>query len=189
MTREFLITTLLERGIHAEPIEEVNNGIVSEGVRLGNNDICPCFFEGCYKSIAESDVDMLIEKLLLACTDTSHFLVENLQSWDYSKTRLMLCLQQKSIEDICKRDFLDLEMYVRIVVDVDDSDVNATVKVTKELLDYYKIDEDTLFETARQCTEKLICIKTMREILKDYGVPEEEIDEVMLFAAPGRLNL
>lgn len=40
--------------------------------------------------------------------------VEKVTSLDYAKDHLKMCIQQKTNEDILKRDFLDMEMYVRV---------------------------------------------------------------------------
>lgn len=80
---------------------------------------------------------------------------DELITWDYAKRNLQLCLQPKTNEDIVKRDFLDLEQYVRISVS---HDKTLTYIVTPKILENFNISEEELFNTAMSLLKENIKI-------------------------------
>ena len=80
MTREFLINTLRERGIDANPIERTCNGVKTLGIRLGNGTLCPCFYDDWYERFNESEVNIVIGNMLLSFAHTPQIFVGNLNN-------------------------------------------------------------------------------------------------------------
>ena len=100
------------------------------------------------------------------------FDIEKLMEWDYVKTRLKLCIQRKGNEDIVKRDFLDLEEYVRV-----DVGNGGTFKVKPEHLEKYGVTESVLFHAAWDCTAPTIVVEDMAQIMANtMGIPVEIIE-------------
>ena len=64
--------------------------------------------------------------------------------WSYAKDNLMLCLQPKSNENILKRNFLDLELYVRVKADT------VTYKVKPGM---FNVSEEEIFNRALELLE------------------------------------
>jgi hypothetical protein len=86
-------------------------------------------------------------------------------------------LQRKGNEDIVKRDFLDLEMYVRVIVTMGKAGTGS-FKVTSEHLKLIDITEEQLFNAAWDCTKPTIIKEDMAEVIAAMmGVSVEELSE------------
>lgn len=176
MTREFIINELAARGIKAEATEVTKNGVVLEGIILGEETVRPTIYKDMYENVPEDVIEDLIERVREILEEAPQFVTEDLTNWDWAKTRLRLCLQKKGNEPICKRDFLDLEQYVRVMVD---EEQGASFKVRPEMLEKYGITEDVLFHAAYDCTRPLVKIKDMLEIMSEMtGKSIEELEEL-----------
>lgn len=101
--------------------------------------------------------------------------VSNALNWEQAKERLRVCVEPRTNEDIVKRDFLDLQMVVRIIV-AENEDGLQSAKVTQTLLNSWGISEDELFIKATENTEKEICIGNMLDTLFGNKV-QVSIDE------------
>ena len=96
--------------------------------------------------------------------------LEKIMNWDYVKVHLQLCIQRKGNEDIVKRDFLDLEEYVRVDVG------EGTFKVRPEHLEKFGVTESVLFHAAWDCTAPTIVVEDMAQVMAEMlGVSVEEI--------------
>lgn len=164
MTREFIINELNNRGIKAKETEVVKNGVILEGIMLGDGSVKPTIYAEWYKEKDESEIDSVINTVKEILEETPQFNTEDFTNWDWAKTRLRLCIQKKGNEPICKRDFLDLEQYVRVMIDEEQS---AGFKVRPEMLEKYGISEDVLFHAAIDCTRPLIEIQDMASIVAE----------------------
>ena len=176
MTREFMIKELVARGIKADATEVVKNGVVLKGITLGEGTVRPTIYEDWFKDVSESDVDFVIDKILdVMNTKKPQFDVNNLTDWNYVRNRLQLCIQKRSTEDIVKRDFLDLEQYVRIIVS-DNDDELATCKVRPDLFNKYGITEAELFYAALECSRANVKVEDMTYLMAEMtGMSVEEI--------------
>lgn len=174
MTRENLIKELVARGIKAEATEVTKNGVVLEGIILGEETVRPTIYKDIYENVPEDFIENLIERVIEILEESPQFATEDLTNWDWAKTRLRLCIQQKGNEPICKRDFLDLEQYVRVMVD---EEQGASFKVNPAMLEKYGITEDVLFHAAIDCTRPLIDIQDMTNIVAEMMAMS--IEEVM----------
>lgn len=101
--------------------------------------------------------------------------VSNALNWEQAKERLRVCVEPRTNEDIVKRDFLDLQMVVRIIV-AENEDGLQSAKVTQTLLNSWGISEDELFIKATENTEKEIRIGNMLDTLFGNKV-QVSIDE------------
>lgn len=164
MTREFMINELVARGIKAEATDVTKNGVVLEGIMLGEGSVKPTIYAEWYENLSESEIDSVINRVNEILEETPKFDTNNLINWDWAKTRLRLCIQQKGNEPICKRDFLDLEQYVRVMVD---EEQGASFKVRPEILEKYGVSEDVLFHAAIDCTRPLVDIQDMTTIMAE----------------------
>lgn len=105
MTREFIIGELVARGIKAEATEVTKNGVVLKGIILGEGSVRPTVYADMYEDAPESAIEMLVKRVKEILEEAPRFNTEDLTNWDWVKTRLRLCIQQKGNEPICKRDF------------------------------------------------------------------------------------
>lgn len=101
--------------------------------------------------------------------------VSNALNWEQAKERLRVCVEPRTNEDIVKRNFLDLQMVVRIIV-AENEDGLQSAKVTQTLLNGWGISEDELFIKATENTEKEIRIGNMLDTLFGNKV-QVSIDE------------
>jgi len=95
----------------------------------------------------------------------------------------MLCLQRQSTENIVKRNWLDLELYVRVKI----KDF-ATYKVNPKMLEEFGITENDLFNTAWDCTKPTIEVSDMSQILKKMGFEVPEIAETSMIVAKNKFD-
>lgn len=133
------------RGYKAEKVEVMKNGITYLGVTIGDNDVRPTIYIDKY--INEGfDVRQIVGKVLEIYNDNKYdipdFDINYITEWEYAKENLRLCIQSQSTEDIVKRKFLDMEMYVRVDVG------HGTYKVNLPTLQRFGTSENELFDIA-----------------------------------------
>ncbi len=169
-----LLNALNECGFVVKEIETVKNGVNCTGYQIDNGtNIKPVI----YHSPKESIEAFVARACELAKKPVPQVDVEMIMSQKYLLEKSFICLQKKGSEVICKRSFLDLEMYVRIGVDLADG-TSGSIKVTQEVLDNAGISEDSLFEAAIQNSEKKAHVTSMAETL---GMMTEELFGENLF--------
>ena len=174
LTREMIINELISREIEAKPVEVEKNGIVFKGITLENGPICPTIYTDEFEDYADDEledaVDAIIYRYNKAKEETPVIDLEKIMNWDYVKTHLQLCIQRKGNEDIVKRDFLDLEEYVRVDVGV------GSFKVKPNHLEKFGVTESVLFHAAWDCTAPTIAVEDMAQVMAEMmGIPDEEI--------------
>ena len=95
------------------------------------------------------------------------FDIENITSWEYIRDNLQLCIQKKTDDDtILKREFNDLEIYIRVKANVNGS--ACTYKLKKNIL---KEITEEVFNIAFASMKKNLVIKPLTSIL--FGMPVE----------------
>lgn len=176
---KLIVEELLRKGYHAEPSSIVKNGVELKGVIIGNGNIRPNIYVSDF--IEEYDTfDEVVNAIIEMYEDKKdeNFDVSHVSEWDFVKTRLQLCLQKKGNENIVKRDFLDLEQYVRVIVDSDENG-NSSFKVNPNFLNTWNITEDILFNAAWDCTRPTFTQRNMMQIMSEMmGMSIEEIKEM-----------
>ena len=174
ITRKMIVAELNKRGFVAKPTEVLKNGITFEGIILGTGNICPTIYT---EQFRDYDLEEAVEEIIISYNKAKEDMpvidTKKLMDWDYVKTRLQLCIQRKGNENIVKRDFLDLEEYVRVDVG------GGTFKVKPEHLDKFGVSEDVLFHAAWDCTAPKIQVEDMAQVMAEMmGVSVEEITEM-----------
>lgn len=158
MTREMIMEELTARGYEVQSVEVVKNGVELQGITIGTGNIRPTIYTEQFKD--DDNVDWVADKIINIYEESQkhapRFDTERLMNWDYVKTHLQLCIQRKGNEDIVKRDFLDLEQYIRVYVTED-----ASFKVKPEHLEKFGVDADTLFNAAWDCTKPTLTSTNM----------------------------
>lgn len=162
MTREMIMGELKSRGYEVQSTDVIKNGTVLKGIIIGTGNIRPTIYTDRYNDA--NNVKLVVDEIVKLYEDsqknTPVFDVNNLMNWEYVKTRLQLCIQRKGNEDIVKKDFLDLEQYVRVFVTEDSS-----FKIKPEHLEKYRVTEDELFNAAWDCTKPTLTVTDMLEII------------------------
>jgi hypothetical protein len=171
-----LLSALKECGIAVKEVETVKNGISCTGYQIDTGtNVKPVI----YHSPEETIEAFVARAREIAKIPVPQIDVETIMSREYLLDKTIVCLQKNSNERICKRDFLDLEMYVRIEVDFADG-TSGSIKVTHEILDNAGISEEALLEAAISNSEKKACISTMAEAL---GMIEDVLGENLFYVA------
>ena len=175
--RNEIFNELQKQGYDVKEIETIKNGVVLFGIAIQNenNNTSPIFYTERYSKgwtleAAVEDIIKTYENVKTKTFDTKKFF-----NWDYMKDNLQLCIQKRGIENILKKDFLDLEIYIRCIVDAD-STGTGSFKIKEEHLKTIGMDAETVFAQAIKCSKKEITIKTMAEIMSaEMGIeiPEE----------------
>lgn len=179
LTREMIIHALKEKGIEAKPVETEKNGVIFKGIALGSGQVCPTIYTEAFEDYPEEDledaVDAIIYRYNKAKEEMPVIDMEQIVNWDYVKTRLQLCIQRKGNEDICKRDFLDLEEYVRVNIE----SCNGSFKVNHAILEKLGVTESVLFHAAWDCTAPNIVVEDMVQMVSEMvGMSIEEAREM-----------
>lgn len=123
--------------------------------------------------------------------------ISDISNWNSSKEKLRICVEPVSnADDVVKRNFLDLQMVVRIIVAENEGGLQSA-KVTQALLNSWGISEDELFIKATENTEKEICIGNMLDTLFGNKVqvsidefePNTNNDDTIMFVFTNKIGI
>lgn len=173
MNKERFIEKMTKRGYEVSETEVVNNGMKRKGLCITKPgcNISPVVYD--VSVIPENAIDETIEKLF-----SNSQPAERLSDSDYVKENLTLCVQKQGMEKIVKRDYLDLELYIRCNLG-DNAQGHFSVKVTPDILKRVGLTEDEAFERAKKNTivdAKVIDVNSMiKELCSDT---EENLAEI-----------
>lgn len=182
ITREAIITELNVKGFEVKPVDITKNGIPFKGISLGTGPVCPTIYTDRFEEYNEEDLEDAVDEILYQYNKAKEMMpavdAQKLMDWEYVKTRLQLCLQKRTDEDICKRDFLDLEEYVRVIVDTDEESTGS-FKVKPEHLNLLGVTETDVFDAAWKCTDSTIIVQDMAVLMAEMmGMSIEEAMEM-----------
>lgn len=146
-----IINDLKAMGYDAEIITVTKNGQERKGLRIGNDGACVVIYN--YEHIT---VDGALDILADAPKIDADLVVNP----DYILNNVIICVQQKSDEDIVKGDYLDLEYYFRVLVDDDGS-----YKITEKILDGIGVPYNILHKAAVRNLKDKIKTQSLSKIL------------------------
>lgn len=134
-------------------IQGIYKGGIQKTAIIFNTDrnMRPCVYAEDYEY---TDLMDLARQALVSIADIKQMFeteptVKNLSNWEWAKYRLQLCVSPKTEEEnLVKRDYLDLQEYVRVIVDTGENNL-ASAKVTPQLLKEWGVTENTLFAFAQ----------------------------------------
>lgn len=150
-----IIAELNNRGYKAESVTVVKNGIEKVGIVIGEGIIRPTIYPNLNHTVNEcvSEIINTYEN-----TPKMNINTDKIVKWDYVKNNLQLCLQRKTNENILKRNYLDMEMYVRVKVTKD-----ATYKIKPGM--FREVSEDEIFARALLNAKENILVEDMAKML------------------------
>lgn len=163
---EAIVKELMERGYQAEEVSITKNGIERKGIAIGEGKARPTLypdFSGGGKTVKDF-VDEIIN--LYENLEVPNF-PDDISSWEFIKENMFLCIRPKTNENILKRDFLDLEMYIRVKVLEDGTYIVKPGVITE-------VSEDEAFATALANTKKEEHVEDMLDLLLSTGLYEKE---------------
>ena len=145
---ENLRNELHKQGIDIEDVTVVKNGIKCRGFKVltdTEGTVCPVVYFS-----EEDTVTEISERILAVCAARPQFDAEKLMDWDYVRGHVFLGVQRRDAEsDICRREYLNLDIILRIYVDIDHlADKIGTIKVSEALVKALGISEDDIWEAA-----------------------------------------
>ena len=180
-----IVETLRNEGIkvEAKEIEIVKNGIPCKGIRIckeGSN-ICPVVY------YSEQDTyEQIMFRIQTALeSDVPHDSIKLLNDLNYVRNNVFLAVQKQSKEEIVKKEYLNLELFMRIMLDLGGPAGAGSVKVTPGLVAQLSITEDDLWDCAAANSLKEAIIRNMAEIL---GLPDTDDEQSLYVATTGQLT-
>ena len=180
-----IVETLRNEGIkvEAEEIEIVKNGIPCKGIRIckeGSN-ICPVVY------YSEQDTyEQIMFRIQTALeSDVPHDSIKLLNDLNYVRNNVFLAVQKQSKEEIVKKEYLNLELFMRIMLDLGGPAGAGSVKVTPGLVAQLGIAEDELWKCASANSHAGSNIRSMAEVL---GLPDTDGEQSLYVATTGQLT-
>ena len=152
-----IIMELNNRGYKAESTTVVENGVEKVGVIIGEGTIRPTIYPNLNLIVNECVNEIINTYENAPKMDIN---TDKITKWDYAKNNLQLCLQRKTDENIFKRDYLDMEMYVRVKVAKD-----ATYKIKPGM--FKEVSEDEIFARALLNAKENILVEDMAKMFAD----------------------
>lgn len=153
---ENIFQTISNVKVEIRPI--FKNGIQKTGVifNTGNENLQPCVYVEDYQYTDFVDLaKQMLTDIANASTAPDTTDIEKLSNWEWAKHRLQLCVSPQTSEPIVKKNYLDLQEYVRVIIS--DKDGVASAKVTPQLLKQWGVTESELFYYAHK-----LCIHETR---------------------------
>ena len=180
-----IFETLKKEKIEAESIEIIKNGVPCKGVRLiTSENVSPIIY------FSEQDtLETFLTRVRAARaaleSDVPTDSVNLLTDPTYVRSHVYLAAQKKSEDDIVKRDYLNLELYLRIMLDLGEQAGTGSVKVTPGLVEQLGIAEDELWKCASANSHAGSNIRSMAEVL---GLPDTDGEQSLYVATTGQLT-
>ena len=180
-----IIDELRNEGIKAgtELVEIVKNGIPCKGIRVikEGSDISPIIY------YSEQDTyEQIMFRIQTALeSDVPHDSIKLLNDLNYVRNNVFLAVQKQSKEEIVKKEYLNLELFMRIMLDLGGPAGAGSVKVTPGLVAQLSITEDDLWDCAAANSLKEAIIRNMAEIL---GLPDTDDEQSLYVATTGQLT-
>lgn len=169
MNRENIINIIAAAGIVAKATDVMKNGVMMEGVTMGEGTVRPTFYLNDLTGSDQEIADALINQY--GCLETPDFDTEKLFSPDFIYQHAILCVAGKVADDVVSKKWLDLRQYVRVEIDDESSYV-----IKKSMLD--DLDERKLFDSARKNLKSQIEIKNLSAIIADMmGISKDEVPD------------
>lgn len=172
MNLENIKKELAARGIEADQVEVVKNGVSCVGFRIvTGTSIAPIVYYS-----QQETLENFMLRINEALSHTLDFNIEELLKPAYILQNLYVSVQRFSEEeDLVKKKVLNIEAYLRIYVDFSEKEENGSIKVSKDLLRMSGLSEEKVWDQANKNMASAFRVRSMAAVL---GMPEE------LFPAP-----
>ena len=177
-----IIDTLKNEGIEAESIEIVKNGIPCKGLRVIKKgcDISPIIYYS-QQDTTEAFLSRVRSALLSDVSSPTAMLTDP----DYVRDHVYLAVQRQSKELLVKQKYLNIELIMRVMLDLGEQAGTGSVKVTPGLVEQLGIAEDELWKCASANSHAGSNIRSMAEVL---GLPDIDSEQSLYVATTGQLT-
>ena len=162
---------LQSRGLEPYEVTTIKNGVPCTGITFRGlqGNVSPVI----YYSEDES-IEAFHQRLFSVIdAETPAIDVNLLRDWSYVREHVYPAVHRCGSEDIIKRNYLNLEAYLRIELLLDDK--IGTVKILPWMLDCWNVSEDELWEAAMQNGNGRYHIRSMSEML---GIPGDDAESM-----------
>ena len=159
-----IIEKLKEKGYYAEMTQTSKNGIEQTGIIIGKSSVRGIIYPDMSLSIDDCVEDIIRTYESTKIPDIDH----EIFTWDFARDHIYLCLQNKTNENLLKRNFLDLEMYVRVMVENDFS-----YKVNPKM--FKGVSHAEIFLTAEANSKKALKVMNMKKMLTELMHCDEDM--------------
>ena len=163
--------TLQSMGMHAENILIVKNGVKCAGLKINDetNTSQIVYYDesDTFERIMTRIIKNQKTKLKVPNAET---LFRNKQ---YVLEHITVAVQKQSDEEIIKRRVLNVDAFLKLHVDTKDDTISTYTRVTKALVQWLNISEETLWEAALQNTQKMLKITSMWSLFNKEEITEE----------------
>ena len=113
-----IVREMENRNYKAEIVTTIKNGVELTGISLtnGNDLMVPVFYrEDDWDTMSAREIADELEEIY-ANLDRPAINAKDIEDEDFLRKHVQICIQPKGNEDIVKRDYLDLEVYLRCFV-------------------------------------------------------------------------
>ena len=173
---------LREEGIVAESIEIVKNNVSCKGIRVykEGSDVSPIVYYS-----EQENVEAFLQRVYDTLNSDIKNPVMRLTDPVYVKDHVYLSVQKPGEEDVVRKQYLNLELFMRITLDLGGQTGNGSVKVTPGLVAQLGIAEDELWRCASANSHAGASVRSMSEIL---GLPDTDGEQSLYVATTGQLT-
>lgn len=177
-----IIDTLKNEGIEAESVEIVKNGIPCKGLRVIKKgcDISPIIYYS-QQDTTEAFLSRVRSALVSDVSSPTAMLTDP----DYVRDYVYLAVQRQSKELLVKQKYLNIELIMRVMLDLGEQAGTGSVKVTPGLVEQLGIAEDELWKCASANSHAGSNIRSMAEVL---GLPDTDGEQSLYVATTGQLT-
>lgn len=177
-----IIDTLKNEGIEAESVEIVKNGIPCKGLRVIKKgcDISPIIYYS-QQDTTEAFLSRVRSALMSDVSSPTAMLTDP----DYVRDHVYLAVQRQSKELLVKQKYLNIELIMRVMLDLGEQAGTGSVKVTPGLVEQLGIAEDELWKCASANSHVGSNIRSMAEVL---GLPDTDGEQSLYVATTGQLT-
>ena len=159
---ENIKSTLATKGINAENIEVTKNGAVLKGIRIiGDSCLSPVI----YFTEGETEKEFITRVEAVVQQEEPSFDLGILRDPVYVAQNVYLTVQRRSDEDVLKRPCLNLDLCVRLRVDLGTQ--TGSIKVSKDFIKVNRLDvsEEQIWDWAVENTAHQFEIHSMAEMM------------------------
>ena len=180
---EKLKEILKEEGIESEQITITKNNVLCQAIRIilpGDPSVSPVV----YYNSEETLESFLFKIRAVLDLGNPQIDVKKLTDLDYVKSHLTLGIQRKSTNtNLVKREILNLEVYMKITLELKNTDDVGTCRLNRNLQEQLNVREKELWEAACENTFKSYSIKNMYELCSI-----ENTDDCMMYVVTSSLQ-
>lgn len=135
---------LLAQGVETEEITVIKNGVECRGIRIIDSNggtVSPVVYYS-----EEDTIEEFENRISSALSVNMPINVDLVRDWNYIRKNLYISIQRRSEEKIVKKQYLNLDLTMRVYFDINGS--TGTAKVTPALIEATGVAEEVFWKTA-----------------------------------------